>query len=84
MEAGVPAGRPAAVTARGFPTMPEPCFLPSPRPVTLAEVAGWAGGHLVDEAESVRRIAGVAPLDLAGDGDLSFLDNKRYLPQLAA
>jgi UDP-3-O-[3-hydroxymyristoyl] glucosamine N-acyltransferase len=64
--------------------MPEPRFLPPPRPVTLAEIAGWTGGRLADEAQSVRRVSAVAPLDLAGDGDLSFLDNKRYLPQLAA
>jgi UDP-3-O-[3-hydroxymyristoyl] glucosamine N-acyltransferase len=63
--------------------MPEPRFLPPPRPVTLAEIAGWTGGHLVDEALSVRRVSAIAPLDLAGDGDLTFLDNKRYLPQLA-
>jgi UDP-3-O-[3-hydroxymyristoyl] glucosamine N-acyltransferase len=50
--------------------------------VTLADIAGWTGGRLADEAEGVRRVAAVAPLDLAGDGDLTFLENKRYLPQL--
>lgn len=63
--------------------MPEPRFLPPPRPVTLAEIAGWTGGRLLDEAESVRRVSAIAPLDLAGDGDLTFLDNKRYLRDLA-
>jgi UDP-3-O-[3-hydroxymyristoyl] glucosamine N-acyltransferase len=63
--------------------MSEPQFWAPPRPVSLAEVAVWTGGTLADEAAGRTTIRSVGPLDLAGDGDLTFLDNIKYLPQLA-
>ena len=47
--------------------MSDPTFFAKPRPVTLAEVAAWAGGRLADEGKSLVTISGVAPLDTAGD-----------------
>jgi UDP-3-O-[3-hydroxymyristoyl] glucosamine N-acyltransferase len=65
--------------------------LPKPRKITffpaalspaLHELAAWTGATLADEARSDERIADVAAIDVAGPGDLTFLDNPRYLPQL--
>jgi len=64
--------------------MPDPHFFRPPRPVSLAEVAAWTGARLVDESRAMLTIAGVAPLDTAGPGDLAFLDNQKYAHQLAS
>lgn len=64
--------------------MPDPAFFPRPRAVALEEIAAWCGGRLVDPAQAYVTVSGVAPLDAAGDGDLAFLDNQKYLGQLAA
>ncbi len=49
---------------------------------TLRDIAAWAGATLADEADAETRIGDVAAIDAAGPGDLTFLDNPRYLPQL--
>lgn len=49
-------------------------------PFTLAEVAACLGIAAPDGAE--RAMQGVAPLQVAGPGHVSFLDNRRYLPAL--
>ena len=59
-------------------------FFPPAASPTLREVAAWAGATLAEEAQAETRIADVAALDAAGPGDLTFLDNPRYLPQLKA
>ncbi|KAA5601107.1 UDP-3-O-(3-hydroxymyristoyl)glucosamine N-acyltransferase [Blastochloris sulfoviridis] len=64
--------------------MPEPCFFPSPQPVTLGEVAELVGADLPRPVDLYRQISGVAPLDRAGPGDATFFDNTRYLPALGA
>lgn len=64
--------------------MSDPRFFPAPRPVSLQEVAAWCGGVLRSEASGYVTVKGVAPLDTAGDGDLAFLDNQKYIAQLAA
>jgi UDP-3-O-[3-hydroxymyristoyl] glucosamine N-acyltransferase len=51
-------------------------------PLTAAEVAALVGGDLVGDGAVPLR--GVAPLDRAGAGDLSFLGSGRYLPQFQA
>lgn len=49
---------------------------------TLAEIAALSGAQLHDEARfSAVVIRDVAPLDVAGQGDLSFLDNRKYRDQ---
>lgn len=46
--------------------------------LTIAQIAAHVEGTLRGDAE--RRISGVAPVDLAGPDDLSFVANPRYLP----
>jgi UDP-3-O-[3-hydroxymyristoyl] glucosamine N-acyltransferase len=48
----------------------------------LTEVAGWCGATLGASTDSDRVIRDVAALDEAGPGDLTFLDNPRYLDAL--
>ncbi len=64
--------------------MPDPQFFRQPRPVSLAEVAAWTGARLVDESKSSLTVAGVAPIETAGDSDLAFLDNQKYAHHLAS
>jgi UDP-3-O-[3-hydroxymyristoyl] glucosamine N-acyltransferase len=56
-------------------------FPPSSAP-SLAQVASWCGATLGAGAESGRTIRDVAALDQASPGDLTFLDNPRYLDAL--
>ncbi|SHG11006.1 UDP-3-O-[3-hydroxymyristoyl] glucosamine N-acyltransferase [Kaistia soli DSM 19436] len=57
-------------------------FVPASEP-TLAEIAALTGARLAEGADGERRISGVAPLDLATQSDLTFIDSPRYLPLLA-
>ena len=56
-------------------------FLPTAAP-SLGEVANWCGATLASDVDPGRVIRDVAPLDQAGLGDLTFLDNPRYLDAL--
>ncbi len=58
-------------------------FIPSPAPLRLAEVAELVGAQLV-RGDPATLILGAAPLASADEGDLSFLDNPRYVTHLAA
>ena len=51
---------------------------------TLATIIEWTGVTAAPEADLGQRIIGVGPLDRAGPGVLSFLDNPRYVADLAA
>jgi UDP-3-O-[3-hydroxymyristoyl] glucosamine N-acyltransferase len=51
---------------------------------TLATIIEWTGASAAPEADLGQRITGVGPLDRAGAGELSFLDNPRYAAELAA
>lgn len=53
---------------------------PSRREVTAAEIAALTGGRLVGPGDIA--VAGIAPLERAGPGDVSFLASARYLPYL--
>jgi UDP-3-O-[3-hydroxymyristoyl] glucosamine N-acyltransferase len=48
------------------------------RPIAASEIAALTGGRLVGPGEET--VAGIAPLERAGPGDLSFLASTRYLP----
>lgn len=48
------------------------------RPIAASEIAALTGGQLVGPGTVT--VAGVAPLERAGPGDLSFLASARYLP----
>jgi UDP-3-O-[3-hydroxymyristoyl] glucosamine N-acyltransferase len=56
-------------------------FPPSAAP-SLVEVASWCGATLAVEGDASRVISDVAALDQAGPGDLTFLDNPKYLDAL--
>ena len=57
-------------------------FFPATLSLTLGELAALTGATLADAARANERIVDVAAIDAAGPGDLTFLDNPRYLPQL--
>jgi len=57
-------------------------FFPAVASPTLREIAEWTGAKIAGEAAAETRVRDVAALDAAGPGDLTFLDNPRYLPQL--
>jgi UDP-3-O-[3-hydroxymyristoyl] glucosamine N-acyltransferase len=62
--------------------MHDPRFIPAANPLSLAKVAELVGAKLLrGDPETV--IRGAAPLEAAGEGDLSFLDNPKYVKHLA-
>jgi len=63
--------------------MSDPVFFPLPKSATVAEVCAWIGAPVPDERSAYVVLQGVGPLDAAGPGDLTFLDNKKYADQLA-
>jgi UDP-3-O-[3-hydroxymyristoyl] glucosamine N-acyltransferase len=63
--------------------MPDTRFIPAPAPLRLAEVAELVGARLArGNPDAVVR--GAAPLESAEEGELSFLDNPKYVKHLAA
>jgi UDP-3-O-[3-hydroxymyristoyl] glucosamine N-acyltransferase len=63
-----------------------PGFFERAGPFRIAELAERLGARLgegVAESAKATEIASVAPLDQAGPGEVSFLDNAKYKPQLA-
>jgi len=50
------------------------------RPLSASEIAALTGGRLVGPGTTT--VAGIAPLQRAGPGDLSFLASPRYAPYL--
>lgn len=70
--------------------MSGPTFYKTPSGLSLAQIAEMTGAQLVNgdgnggDADGDHVIKGVAALDSAGPCDLSFFDNARYAPQLAA
>ncbi len=63
--------------------MADPVFFPAPAPLSLAEIATLTGAELAAGADHGRLITGIGPLDRAGPGDLTFIENPHYLGQLA-
>ncbi|RYB05703.1 UDP-3-O-(3-hydroxymyristoyl)glucosamine N-acyltransferase [Lichenibacterium ramalinae] len=63
--------------------MSSPVFFRPALEPSLADVVGWTGVIAPEGADLALRFGRVAPLDLAGPGDLTFLDNPRYAPALA-
>ncbi|MDY0028580.1 MAG: UDP-3-O-(3-hydroxymyristoyl)glucosamine N-acyltransferase [Pseudobdellovibrionaceae bacterium] len=58
-------------------------FFPKPSPLSLAQVAGRIGAELHCAQHGDYVVSDVAALDVASDGHLSFLDNKKYKDQFA-
>lgn len=69
------------------PIAGDPRFFQRAGPFALAALAEAAGAPVpVDRAgagQGARMFTGIAPLQTAGPAQVSFLDNKRYLPALA-
>lgn len=57
-------------------------FFPAPTPLTLQRIAALVGARLV-RGDPDALIRGAAPLEVAREGDLSFLDNPKYVRFLA-
>ena len=66
------------------PMAPDPRFFGTATPWTLGPLAQAVGAELGPGADPAQELTGVGALDAAGPGDLSFLDNRRYRPQLPA
>jgi UDP-3-O-[3-hydroxymyristoyl] glucosamine N-acyltransferase len=65
----------------GLPVAGDPRFFARSGPHPLAAIAA-ACGAMAAPAETGRPLDGVAPLQSAGPAQVSFLDNRRYLPEL--
>lgn len=64
--------------------MPDSRFHKRAGPFTVGDLASRTGlFELPDGADPARQVTDVAPLETAGADDLSFLENRKYLPQLA-
>lgn len=63
--------------------MPDPRFFRAAGPFPLGELARIADAELVGSSDPGSLLFDVAPMDRAGPADVVFLDDKRYLPQLA-
>ena len=48
-------------------------------PFTLGDIVQTIGGDLVEAGEADRTVTDVMALDDAGEGHLSFIDNRKYL-----
>ncbi len=63
--------------------MQHPGFYDRAGPFPLGAVAEKVGAELISPADASRSITDVRPLGEAGPGHLAFVDNRKYLPQLA-
>lgn len=63
--------------------MEHPGFFDRAGPFSLARIAEETGATLADGGHADTQVADIRPLDSAGPGDAAFLDNPKYLPQLA-
>jgi UDP-3-O-[3-hydroxymyristoyl] glucosamine N-acyltransferase len=64
--------------------MADPRFFRLEGPFSVAEIAARADAEIAGGVDGKRLIADVAPLATAGPDHLSFLDNAKYVPALAA
>lgn len=62
--------------------MADPRFFDNAGPFTLGMVAERIGARLADPARASLSLRDLAPLDKAGEGELTFLDNPKYAPKL--
>jgi UDP-3-O-[3-hydroxymyristoyl] glucosamine N-acyltransferase len=64
--------------------MPDPRFFEDLGPVPLGDLAALTGAVLAGSADADRSITAVAPLERAGEGQVSFFADRRYAAGLAA
>jgi UDP-3-O-[3-hydroxymyristoyl] glucosamine N-acyltransferase len=62
--------------------MPDPRFYLNRGPLPLADLIAAVGGEVAPGGRADLSVAGVAPLDRAGPGDIAFLAGRKYLPAL--
>jgi UDP-3-O-[3-hydroxymyristoyl] glucosamine N-acyltransferase len=63
--------------------MTDPVFFRAAPPITIAEIVALTGARAPAEGDRSRLISGIAPLERAGPGDVTFYDNPRYAGILA-
>jgi len=76
--------RPGGYSDRGVGMMTDPVFFRAHGRLTVADITRITGAEPIESVQSTITIGRVAPLDQAGEGDLSFLENPHYLPMLAS
>lgn len=59
-------------------TMSEPRFFARQGPFRLADIVTWANAEPREGTDLKAEVRDVAPLEVAGPGDLAFLDNPKY------
>lgn len=64
--------------------MADPRFFENKGPISLADLAAIADAELSEGADPGQMITDVAPLDTAGAGQISFLDNRKYVSAFEA
>ena len=63
--------------------MPDPRFHRVAGPFTLAQLAEIAEAELAGPVDPALALSDVAPIEMAGPDEITFLDNPRYLPLFA-
>ncbi len=63
--------------------MADPRFFTAAGPFSLARLAEIAGAEIAPGADPAAEFTDVAPLEVAGPGTVSFLDNRKYAAQFA-
>ncbi|WP_158814973.1 UDP-3-O-(3-hydroxymyristoyl)glucosamine N-acyltransferase [Methylocapsa sp. S129] len=58
-------------------------FFPAALTPSIGSIVDWTGAQPNDGADLTLIIRGVAPIERAGPGDLTFLDNPRYVADLS-
>lgn len=62
--------------------MPDSNFFKAISPITIEAIAKIANAEIQNNADSSQLIKGVAPIDAASDGEITFLSNKKYSDSL--
>src|SRR5882757_5464992 len=63
--------------------MAKTSFFPPVQTPSIRSIVEWTNAEPNPGADLTLAIGGVAPIDRAGPGDLTFLDNPRYAAELA-
>lgn len=63
--------------------MADPRFFKAGGPLALSQLAEISGASIMSGGDGDAMFNGVAPIDMAGPDEISFLDNSRYLEALA-
>lgn len=63
--------------------MPDPRFFEDLGPVTLADLAAVTGARLADAAQGERQVTAVSVMAGAGPDTITFVSDRRFLPQAA-